>query len=98
MKQMLLLTLVTLIGCSAEPTTCEEAACDGETQMCVLFGSDTLAPDTASCQPITTGCAQDRTCDCLDDNLDEDDNGRFCFDTGGCTVNGGVLELVCPGG
>ena len=85
-------------ACSFEPTTCVEANCDGETEMCVLAGSDTFEPDSASCQPIVEGCEEDPTCECLDGVLSADEGNRFCFDAGGCTENNGVVELVCPGG
>jgi len=89
---------VGLGGCVSEPASCAEAACDGTTEMCVFFGSDTLEPSTADCRPIVEGCEDDRSCECLDQSIEADSSLRFCFDAGGCTVNDGVIELVCPGG
>ncbi len=99
-RLMLILGLFGLsaFGCAQNPTNCEQAACDGETQMCVLLGSDTLEPSRAVCEPILAGCEDDHTCSCLDTEIEDDSSERFCFDTGGCTVNAGVIELICPGG
>lgn len=95
---LLSLLTMSLAACPGEPTSCEEAACDGETEMCVLFGSDTLEPPSASCQPLPVACEDDPTCACLDQNTGEDEANRFCLDTGGCSVEGDVLMVVCPGG
>ena len=87
-----------VLGCTSEPRTCDEAACNGATEMCVLFASDTFAPNEATCQPILAGCEADRTCTCIDAAIGEEGALRFCFDVGGCTLNGEVLEVICPGG
>jgi hypothetical protein len=90
------LALVTA-ACDYGPATCAAAACDGAVEMCVLYGSDTFEPDSASCQPLPVGCESDRSCDCLDQTLTEDDGLRFCFDYS-CAMSGGVVEVICPGG
>lgn len=87
-----------LSACGNErPSTCAEAACDGATEMCVFYGSDTLEPSLAQCEPVIDDCSEDRTCACLDAAVEEG-TYRFCLDAGSCTETDGVIELVCPGG
>ncbi len=86
------------LACAVEPETCAAAACDGATEMCVFYGSDTLEPSVARCEPVVDACSEDRTCTCLETEVDEDSSYRFCLDAGSCTEQDGVVELVCPGG
>lgn len=99
MKWIWILLLVVSACGPSRPTTCAEAACDGEREMCVLFGSDVaFEPNVAQCGSLPLGCEQDLSCACVDRALTEGDQFRFCFDAGGCSVNDGVIELFCPGG
>ncbi|MFH1811558.1 MAG: hypothetical protein ABIJ09_22655 [Pseudomonadota bacterium] len=83
-------------GCSFEPTTCAEAACDAAREYCVLYGSDTLAPSTAGCHALPAACTGERSCDCLQR---ETPDLEFCFEAGGCSAPADdALAVVCPGG
>ena len=82
-------------SCSLEPTSCDEAACNPASEYCVLYGSDTLAPNKSSCHELPDSCIDSATCDCL---IAEEAQSQFCFDAGGCDESGEVIEVVCPGG
>lgn len=85
------LALAAAAGCSGTPSSCEEAACDPETEICRLFGSDTLEPSTASCAEIPAPCADDLSCDCL---LAQEGEGSIAT----CEESGGVFRVIYPGG
>lgn len=75
-------------GCDTGPTTCEEAACDSDTQYCRFYGSDVIGePDSASCVEIPAECEATPTCECI-----------FTDDFGSCSVEGGLVVVVIPGG
>lgn len=81
-RAIIVLCLVGLSGCVSEPSSCEEAECDPAIEFCLLFGSDTLEPSSASCRPFPDACAEAATCECLLEDQDaiatcEEDNGAF---------------------
>jgi hypothetical protein len=84
------IVLALAAACSSGPTTCAEAACDPDTQFCRFFGSDTLAPSTATCADLPEVCAAARTCDCL--LAEEADTVATC------RTDGDLLVVTIPGG
>ncbi len=85
-----LAALAAFAGCSSEPTSCDEAACDPASQYCRFFGSDTLAPPSASCAEIPEACAAGPTCECV---LDEENDSIAT-----CEVDGELVVVTIPGG
>jgi hypothetical protein len=82
---------IALSACASKPTSCEQAACDPETEYCTLFGSDTLEPSTASCFALPDECAEAPDCACM--LAAEDENSiATCEET-----EGGIVMTV-PGG
>jgi len=76
------------LACSNEPATCEEAACDAETQYCQFLGSDVIGePDSASCVEIPAECEATPTCECIHGDA-----------FGTCSVEDGLVVVVIPGG
>ena len=83
--------MATVSACASEPTSCEEAACDPVTEYCHFFGSDTLAPSTASCVPLPEECAEEPDCECM---LAAE--GENSIET--CDETGDVIVMTEPGG
>lgn len=88
-------SLCALAGCAffpTGPTTCEEAACDRDTELCRAFGSDTITEaDSAVCEPLPAACLPDVTCECL---LEQDVDG----DIARCTEGETGFVIFIPGG
>lgn len=90
--------LVLSLGCAREPSSCDEAKCDATREYCVLYGSDTMAPSTASCHDLPSSCADAPSCDCLETEQ-EQEGLAFCFEAGSCEeAEGEAVQVVCPGG
>ena len=83
------LFLLTLLACDREPSSCDEAACDQEVSYCILYGSDTMAPSVATCEPLPEACGAAADCDCL---LVEHP------DIAVCEPDGDGVSIVIPGG
>lgn len=90
-RATLVLLAMASAACSNEPQTCEEADCDPTLEFCRFFGSDTLAPSTASCSAFPAPCATEPTCECLLENEDENSIAT-------CDDSGDVLVMTVPGG
>jgi hypothetical protein len=90
-RALLLVAAVATVACSFEPSTCDEAACDAETEYCRLFGSDTPAPSSASCVALPEECAEAPDCACM---LAAEDENSIAT----CDDSGDVVVMTVPGG
>jgi hypothetical protein len=94
----LALALVGPFGCDdSDATGC--AACDGEIEYCVFFGSDVSGePGSYDCKPLPAACGEAPVCDCLEGAEASDFNLSFCLEEGGCEETSRGLKVTCPGG
>lgn len=86
---MIVLGLVAASGCAPGPSSCAEAGCDPATEFCLLLGSDTPEPSSASCRVYPDACAEAPTCECL---LEDQDPIATCEE------DMGAFSIVIPGG
>ena len=77
-----------------------EADCDPQTEILVLYGSDTTdQDDKLSCEAAPASCGDAPDCECLrGQRLANGWNLDFCLDPGECDDDDDVVYLVCPGG
>lgn len=93
--RLLPLLIGAAIGCA------EDDACDPETEIEVLYGSDQGGvPSTTVCEVAPATCGEQPDCACLEGQML--DNGLrldFCLEEGSCGAeDDGVVAIVCPGG
>lgn len=83
------------LGCGEE-----NVACDPETEIEVLYGSDISdEPPVTACEVAPASCGDAPSCACLEGQML--DNGLqldFCLEEGSCELEDGVVAIVCPGG
>ncbi|MCP4501931.1 MAG: hypothetical protein GY822_18390 [Deltaproteobacteria bacterium] len=79
--------MVFLVACGpTEPTSCEEAACDGRGNYCQFHGSDVVyESSSASCVDVPQACVDDVSCECIHGD-----------DFGECSLEEGVVWVVIP--
>ena len=82
-------------GCSQGPASCDEAACDGAAEFCLVTGTDVPFESTGfTCQPLPAACTTTPTCECLRTSPEAICAAPPCA----CDETGDVVEVTIPGG
>lgn len=88
--------LGTVLGCMND----DVVECDPETELRIVYGSDTTESSSAVvCEAAPMACEDGIDCECLAGHTFESGvRADFCLESGSCDDDDGTIEVVCPGG